>query len=624
MCGIAGGYALTPDAAVDRERVSRMNAAIAHRGPDGDGVYAPSSRVCLAHRRLSVIDLATGQQPMVTETGLAISFNGEIYNYIELRDELRSQGVSFRTDSDTEVILRLYEVMGDSMVERLRGMYAFAIWDPRSERLLLARDRVGKKPLYYTLVNGCVYFASTFGAVRLAAGGRPETDPRMVGAFLNLGYVPAPRSIDTRIQKLEAGCIATVSGGTFIVKRFCEFGAGDDPFEGTWSQAVDRLDDLICTAVSMRLRSDVPLGVFLSGGIDSSLVAAIAARIAPGRIHTFSIGFDVQQFDESGYAAEVARRIGSEHRTFNVHYDGLDLVPELVRHYGEPFGDSSAIPTWLLSRETRQHVTVAVGGDGGDEGFGGYEWYRTAARFLRLQNAGAPALAYAGTRALALPAARLRTLGRIYRGMRLLSLEEPERFAALRSFIAREEAEQLFAGELADVSSGNPDEGSRILSSIYAQSAGSSLRRMRVVDLKTYLADCLLPKVDVASMAHALEVRAPLLDQEVIRFALTLPDEWISTSREGKVLLRAVLDRYLPRSLFERRKQGFSIPLERWFKQELRTTIDRLPASEPLIDSGWFRPDGIRTLIEQHVSGHRDHTHRLYNLLILDEWLRQN
>jgi asparagine synthase (glutamine-hydrolysing) len=601
-----------------------MSGVIAHRGPDGDGLIHPSPRICLAHRRLSIIDLSAGQQPMATENGIAITFNGEIYNYIELRDELRRNGAVFHTDSDTEVILRLYEAYGPSMVQRLRGMYAFAIWDPRSEQLLLARDRIGKKPLYYALVDGCVYFASTFGAVCLAVGGKAQLDPRMAGTFLNLGYVPAPHSIDARIQKLPAGCMATARGGNLSVQPFWEADADVEPFEGTWNQAVDRLDDLIRTAVSIRLRSDVPLGVFLSGGIDSSLVAAMAARIAPGSINTFSIGFDVRQFDESAYAAEVARRIGSQHRTFRVHYDGLGLLPELVRHYGEPFGDSSAIPTWLLSRETRKHVTVAVGGDGGDEAFGGYNWYRTATRFLKLATPGVPMLASAGTRALSLPAAYLPSVRKIYRGMRLLALDEPDRYAALRSFIAQEDVDRLYAGRLTQSASAASDEGRRIMTSLYAETSGSSLRRMRVVDLKTYMADCLLPKVDVASMAHALEVRAPLLDQEVVQFALTLPDQWVSTKSTGKVLLRAVLDRYLPAHLFERPKQGFSVPLDTWFKRELRSTVGRLPTSEPLIDSGWFRSEGIQSMIDEHNNGGRDHTHRLYNLLILDEWLRQN
>lgn len=624
MCGIAGGVALAAGATVDTDRVRCMNAAIAHRGPDGDGIFAPSSAVCLAHRRLSVIDLATGQQPMVTPSGTSISYNGEIYNYVELRDELRQRGVVFQTGSDTEVILHLYEALGLAMLPRLRGMYALAIWDPAKSQLVLARDPAGKKPLFYAVADGCLYFASTFKAVHDALRGSLQINLPMVDVFLSLGYVPAPESIDARIQKLEAGTALTASNVGITVNRFWEWSSGIEPFTGSWEDAVDRLDQLFSTAVSIRLRSDVPLGVLLSGGIDSSLVAAVAARVSSTPIHTFSIGFDVVQYDERAYAAEVARRIGSDHHTFRVHHTGLDLLPELTRHYGEPFGDSSAIPTWHLSKETRRHVTVALGGDGGDEGFGGYDWYRTAEAFRRLSSAPVAALARAGARAVSTTAGRARWLGRSYRALRILGLKEHERYAALRSFMGADEAQRLYSGDLAASATQSEHDGQRLVADVFAATPGSSLRRMRIVDIKTYLADCLLPKVDVASMAHALEVRAPLLDHEVLRFALSLPDDFVSRRGQGKPILRALLARYLPPELFDRRKQGFTLPLAAWFKRELLGSIRDLPRSEPLMATGWFRPEGVSALVTEHINGHRDHTQRLYNLLALDEWLRQH
>jgi asparagine synthase (glutamine-hydrolysing) len=617
MCGIAGGYALNAGAVVDRARVEAMSRAVAHRGPDGEGLWV-GDRACLAHRRLAVIDLATGQQPMVTEDGrTAIDFNGEIYNYVELRAELVAQGETLHTQSDTEVLLLLLQREGIAALARLRGMFAFAFADP--ERLVLARDRIGKKPLYYTIDDGVLYFASSFQAVRSGLPGPARIDAGAVAAFLDLAYVPAPGTIDPRIRKLEAGTVALAGNGEVVVQRYWDADAEPEPFGGTREQAVDRLDELLNEAVAMRLRSDVPLGVFLSGGVDSSLVAAVAARVAPESVLTFSIGFDVAGFDETTFAAQVARRIGSEHRTFRLHADGMALLPDLVRHYGEPFGDASAIPTWLLSRETRRHVTVAVGGDGGDEGFGGYEWYRTAARLRRMRRALTPALASAGSHVLA--RAQAPRLGRIRRGVSILALQEAARFAALRRFMDRSEAEALYRGELADAWRAGPDGNERLIRS-FETATGSPLRRMRVVDIRTYLADCLMPKIDVASMAHGLEVRAPLLDHEILHFALSLPDAWISDRAQGKRILRSVLDRYLPRSLFERPKHGFDVPLSAWFNQELRARIDALETSPALHDRGWFRAERIRALAAEHRAGVRDHSQRLYNLIILDEWLK--
>ena len=624
MCGIAGAVALKPGATVDTNRIHCMSAAIAHRGPDGDGIYAPTSGVCLAHRRLSVIDLATGQQPMITPGGTAISFNGEIYNYVELRDELRQRGVVCRTASDTEVILHLYEALGPAMLPQLRGMYALAIWDPKREQVVLARDPVGKKPLYYAEADGCLYFASTFNAVRTALGGTSRINLPMVDVYLSLGYVPAPESIDARIRKLEAGTTVIAGPGGVNEARFWDWSNGLETFSGSRDEAVEQLDQMISTAVTMRLRSDVPLGVLLSGGIDSSLVAAVATRVSSTPIHTFSIGFDVPGYDERGYAAEVARRIGSQHYSFVVHHTGLALLPELTRHYGEPFGDSSAIPSWHLAKETRQHVTVALGGDGGDEGFGGYNWYRTAETFRRLSSPPLAALARAGAGVLSSSSGRTRWLGRAYRAFLVLGLEEHERYAALRSFMGEDEAGRLYAGALAETAALAGFRGRRLLTSVFAATSGSSLQRMRCVDVKTYLADCLMPKMDVASMAHALEVRAPLLDHHVLRFALSLPDHLVTRDGQGKSVLRDLLARYLPSELFNRRKQGFTLPLADWFKRELLSAVKGLPHSEPLIATGWFRPDGVKALIDEHINGHRDHTQRLYNLLALEEWLRQN
>lgn len=627
MCGIGGAVALSADRRPDVERVRRMSRLLCHRGPDGEGIWtAPSGRACFAHRRLSIIDLETGQQPMVTESGAAgIVFNGEIYNYLELRRELEARGARFHTTSDTEVLLRAYELDGPRCVDALRGMFAFVIWDDRRERLFMARDRVGKKPLYYVIDDGVLYFASTLRALAETAEREWEIDPAAVDAFLTLGYIPAPGTIYRGVSKLEAATTLVLEGAERHVERFWDLAEADSPFDGTYAAAVDRLDELIHTAVALRLRSDVPLGVFLSGGIDSSLVAAVAAAESKTPVLTFSIGFGESAFDESGFAAEVARRLGTRHRTFHGRPDLLEFLPEMVRHFGEPFGDSSALNVWLLARETRPHVTVGLGGDGGDEGFGGYNWYRNAARLDGISRLVPSAPAQWVSRLLAAAAdggVAPRRAGQMGRGLDILAMpEDARRFAALRAFMAPRDASRLYAGALAEARAETGGEAHRLLAELYERAEGSALRRMRYVDIRTYLADGLMPKVDVATMAHGLEARAPLLDQEVLRFALRLPDDWIIGPSGGKRILRDVLYRYLPASLFDRPKQGFAVPLPTWFAGSLRQSVEQLPLSPRLLETGWFDPRGIRALIDEHVAGVREHSQRLFNLLVLDQWL---
>jgi asparagine synthase (glutamine-hydrolysing) len=625
MCGIAGAVALLPGTQPDADRVARMTSMLAHRGPDASGRWrSVDRRVAFGHRRLSIIDLDAGCQPMSDEAGrYTLVFNGEIYNYRELRTELQAIGVHCRTDSDTEVLLRLLMTEWEDGVSRLNGMFAFAIWDATESRLLIVRDRVGEKPLYYAEEDGCLYFASTFGALYGTRATRRSIDLSGLDDFLTLGYVPAPGTIARGISKLPAGTMLTVENGSYGVTRYWRASDKLVPFVGTYDDAVDIVDQMLSESVRIRLRSDVPLGVFLSGGIDSSLVAALAARNSDGQIRTFAMGFSEPSYDESANAAAVATHVGSEHRAFQARFDILDLLPQLIRHYGEPFGDSSALPVWMLARETRRHVTVAVGGDGGDEAFGGYNWYRTAARLCRVR-AFLPSLV--GSLALQVSeriAPRAPGFARFHRALSLVMARDADRFAALRSFVGPGEVDLLYAGELAEYRRGG-ETGLDALVDIYNAFDGSGMRRMRVVDIETYLADCLMPKVDVATMAHGLEARAPLLDPGVLRFALSLPDAMLMDAQGSKRILKDVLYRYLPRSLFDRPKQGFSVPLDRWFNAELRGRVSRLPRSAPLNDLGLLRGDGIEAIVAEHAAGRRDHSQRLYNLLVLEEWLCQN
>ena len=608
-----------------------MSSLVAHRGPDAHGLWeSPSGRAILAHRRLSVIDLATGQQPMLDrEKHIGLTYNGEIYNYLDLRRALEREGAVFTTQSDTEVLLRLYERAGPACVNQLRGMFAFAIWDERAGQLLLARDRIGKKPLYHVVEDDCLYFASSLRALRDTSPARWEIDATALDAFMTLSYIPAPRTIYRGIAKLTAGTVVTAGASGVSVERYWDLAKDTDIVPESFSDALDRLDELLATAVTLRLRSDVPLGIFLSGGMDSSLVAAVAARHSTTPVTTFSIGFDVSTYDESAYAARVASHLGTDHHVFRAHPDLLGTLPRLVHHFGEPFADSSALPTWMLAEETREHVTVALGGDGGDEAFGGYDWYRNAARLRRLSRAvPQPVVAFASAACdgmLRRAARRSRGAGQVRRGLAMLSTEGAgERYAMLRSFIAPADADALYAGSLRDVRREGHSEAGPLLAGLYGACDGSELRRMRYVDIATYLADCLMPKVDVATMAHGLEARAPLLDQELVRFAMSLPDEWIADRASGKKILRALVARYLPSAWFERPKQGFSVPLGKWFTGSMRDAVATLPRRERLLSTGWLQPAGIEALVTQQLGGLRDHSQRLFNLLVLDEWLAQS
>lgn len=629
MCGIAGAVGLAPGARPEPEAVRRMSQLIAHRGPDGDGLWtSPSGRACLAHRRLSVIDLATGGQPMVGGDGTsAIVFNGEIYNYRELRDVLRRDGASFRTESDTEVLLELLRREELGCLDQLRGMFAFAYWDDSAGRLLLARDRLGKKPLYFATHDGCLYFASSLRAVR-AVVPASAVSLAALDSYLALGYIPAPLTIFTDISKLRAGHAVTADAAGVRETRYWNPAPWTERFSGSMEEATDALEGLLSTAVRLRLRSDVPLGVFLSGGIDSSLIAAMAVREQGRNVRTFSIAMDDAAFDESPYAAAVAARLGTEHQTFHAVPDLLATLPSMVSHFGEPYADSSALPTWLLAQQTRQHVTVALGGDGGDECFAGYGWYGTAARLTRLARlaprgvfaSAGHTLRAAASSGLPLPPG----LGRAQRGLQMLAVPSgAHRFAALRSQLGADWTRRLYAGELAQWHREHSGAASGMIRSEYDGASGSALRRMRWADMSTYLADELLPKVDVATMAHGLEARAPLLDQEVVRFALSLPDEWMMGGDGGKLILRKLLDRYLPRELFERPKQGFDLPLGRWLAGTASHRLSALARSERLRDAGWLNGAGVDAMVAEHGSGARDHGQQLFTLLVLDEWLAQ-
>ncbi|MBT1159342.1 asparagine synthase (glutamine-hydrolyzing) [Aminobacter anthyllidis] len=625
MCGIAGGIALAADSRPDPAMVSAMSSRLTHRGPDDSGLWtAPSGRAVFAHRRLSVIDLSEGgSQPMVDETGsIGIVFNGEIYNYLELQQDLETEGVHCKSRSDTEVLMRIVARTEEEGLDCLRGMFAFALWNDVTGTAILARDRIGKKPLFYTILNGCLYFCSSLSALRREVPADTSMNIEALDLYLSLGYIPAPFTIYKGISRLPAASFAKARNGAVRVRRYWDLAVLGEPYQGSYASAKDELEEKLDQAVAIRLRSDVPIGVFLSGGIDSSLITALSVRQSKSKVQTFCIGLKGSGSDESPSAAAVAHHLGTAHHTLHAESGLLDTVPEMSEHFGEPYGDASALALWAIAKMARPHITVALGGDGGDEGFAGYDWYANASRLTQV-GALMPQMAMSAAARMARFAAGLspnRRIGKAARAFAALKLPPANGFAALRSFISDADAELLYAGSLLDhrrrLAAAN-----QLLSVSYSRAQGSALRKMRYADIETYLADDLSPKIDVATMAHGLEARAPLLDQEVMKFALSLPDHFLTDGFGGKRILRDLLARHLPVELFMRPKQGFSLPLAQWLTTTLAPKVAALEKSEALLDLQVLNPSGIRRLFKQHESGFRDHSQRLFNILQLDAWL---
>jgi asparagine synthase (glutamine-hydrolysing) len=627
VCGIAGVVGLGPEAPPLREEEARgMAARLAHRGPDGRGTWrAPSGRAVLGHARLRVIDLETGDQPMPNEDGsVQAVFNGEIYNFRELRAELETRGHRFRSRSDTEVLVHGYEAWGDGLPERLDGMFAFGIWDERRRRLLLARDRTGQKPLFWTRAGGRMAFASEPKALRTLPWVPDAVDPDALPRYLAYGYVPAPDTLHRGIRVLPPASRMTVEAPEGRVAeperywrvRWSSPGRRALPRE----RAVDAVRRLLEEAVERRLVADVPVGAFLSGGIDSSLVVGLMRRHVQGPLRTFSLGFaDDPSYDETAWARRVSGRFETEHTEFRVQADEIELVDRLVEAHDHPFGDSSAIPTWIVSRLTREHVTVALTGDGGDEMFAGYP------RFLGMVLAeGMPrwmAVAGAGAGRL-LPRHRdfrhpTRRARRFFRAAALPAEERMLRWigflpARLDDLLRPEHRDRLDRADLTASFRAPWDEAE----------GASTLARTLALNFHTYLPEDLLVKVDRCSMAHGLELRSPFLDTALVEFAAGLPDAWRIRGGTLKWLLREAFPDLLPGAVRRRGKMGFGVPLPLWFRTHWREVF-----RERLFDPGartwdWLRREAVETLWVEHQSGTHDHGHALWALLTLETWLR--
>jgi asparagine synthase (glutamine-hydrolysing) len=636
MCGIAGGIWTHDAKGITHADLLRMTDAIAHRGPDDQGHWIqgpqrnpsilsapPSPGVALGFRRLSIIDLATGHQPLGNEDGtIQIVFNGEIYNYVELRHRLEGSGHTFRTNTDTETIVHLYEDLGLDCFEHLNGMFAIAIWDQQRQRLVLARDRLGKKPLYYTLQNNRLLFASELKALKSIPGIDTEMDPGAIDLYLTYQYIPHPHSAYRGIHKLPPGHMAVFESGQLKVQQY---------WNVQWSREIDipradaiqQLKALLADSVRIRLRSDVPLGAFLSGGIDSSLLVAIAQRQLDTPIRTFSIGFSEADFDETQYAQLVADHVGTKHERFEVTPNALEIIDRIVEQYDEPFSDSSAVPTWYLSELTRQHVTVAISGDGGDELFGGYERYRALQlsanlqRWLPVQWLNQSWL----IRRLPDSSARRSFLRRVRRFIEALGQPPIERYMNWIQIFGEASRLDLYQESFIEqLPDRNPVS---FLADAWKRAGKRDLVSCAMAaDLQTYMPCDLMTKVDIASMAHSLEARQPMLDYRLVEWAASLPSHLKIRGSRGKQLLLDAYGDYLPQAIWNRPKMGFGVPIAKWFRTSLRDrTYDALLGPSAKCHS-FLRKDAIQSLVDQHMSGAANQAYRLWNLLCLELWLR--
>jgi asparagine synthase (glutamine-hydrolysing) len=599
-----------------------MCAVVEHRGPDSRGLFLENG-VGLGIQRLRVIDLETGDQPIFNEDGsIVVVLNGEIYNYKELRSDLERAGHRFGTKSDTEVIVHLYEDHGLSCVRALRGMFAFALWDRPQRRLLLARDRLGKKPLFYAQLNGEFWFGSEAKSILADPVIDREVDFDAIDCFLHFQYVPHPLSAFRALRKLPPAHTLVWQEGRVDVARYWKLSYGRGPVADE-REAHELIREQLLEATRLRLRSDVPLGAFLSGGVDSSAVVAAMAKEASGRVQTFSIGFDVEAYDETRYAREIADLFDTDHHELRVEPRAMEVLPKLVWHYGEPFADSSAIPSFYLADLTRRHVTVALNGDGGDESFAGYTRYvgnRVVERLGRLPPTARLALARLAE-VLGTDGQSDSFRSRVDRITHAALMPPYDRYTKWVAYFNEDERAQLYTPEFR-AALGEPFERSVMRTPYLESNAEDEINRLLDVDIQTYLPCALLVKMDIASMAHSLEVRSPLLDHQFMEMAAGFPGSWKLHGRMTKKIFKDALRQWLPEHILDRRKRGFGVPIGTWFRRELRDVPREILLDRHSLARGFFREERLRQIIDDHVAGARDHTNQIWALIQLELWLR--
>ena len=637
MCGIVG-FRTNRDFSRLRDALPEATSRLVHRGPDDTGLFFDQeSGVGLGHRRLSVIDLSeAGRQPMASDDGMVnIVYNGEIYNFQEIRSTLAGHGHHFRTETDTEVILKAYMEWGMDCLTRFVGMFALALWDSRSRLLFLARDRLGIKPLYYHFTPGELIFASELKALMAFKGFPRDIDPDAVPLFLHYQYIPSPRTVFKDTFKLLPGRYAVFDGQDIRIRSYWELPHIDRTSKGRDRSEEDvftELDHLLTQAVSDRLVSDVPLGALLSGGIDSSIVVALMQKVNTSPVRTFSIGFNEPAYNEAPWALKVAEHLGTDHTDFYVTpKEAMDVIPRLPEIYDEPFADSSAIPTFLVSRLARSQVTVALSGDGGDEQFCGYvRYWSTRAMATAFQRIPGPAKEGLGLVLDKIPPTwveRCYLPWRRFLPQRFRLANFPDKWEKFIKLLGQTSIQDLYRMTICLWSEKELDRlmGRDIRDCQYEEIFRETgnwplLSRLMRVDQKTYLPDAMLTKVDRASMAVGLEVRVPLLDHRVVEFTSTLPDRLKYKRGRGKYLLRRLLARYVPEELFERPKMGFGVPIEDWFRGELKEMLLDYLSPERLTKEGLFDHNLVEEKIKEHLSGKANHQYRLWALLMWEMW----
>jgi asparagine synthase (glutamine-hydrolysing) len=625
MCGIAGFIEKENDsrAAERAALLERMCRVIEHRGPDEQGT-AVRGRAALGMRRLSIIDLKSGQQPIYSrDESKFIVFNGEIYNYLELKKELEARGYKFKTNSDTETIVHAYDEYGLDCVQKLRGMFAFAIWDEKDESLFIARDRVGKKPLFYTLLpDGTFVFGSELKVLLTHGGISKEIDCAALDAYLTFGYVPEEFCIFKNVRKLPPGHFLVYKNGAVRTEQFWDFEYGEVFEPKTEEELATELREKIKDAVRVRLISEVPLGAFLSGGVDSSAIVGMMAEILETPVKTFSIGFNEDTFSELEYARLAAKHFGTEHHEFIVTPDLVETIGELVRHFDEPFSDPSSMPTYMVSKMAREHVTVVLSGDGGDELFAGYTRYLTDKK----RGGGLGNLPKAVRRGLMRPLSEALPHGA--RGKNFLyntSLDAFDRYIDSISQFGDLKKRELYAERFKAKLDGESETGGEIFRRLAAHvSTGDPLDNLLYLDAKTYLPGDILTKVDRMSMAASLEARVPLLDQNLIDFVTReIPAGLKLKGVQTKYIFKKALAGLVPNEILHREKQGFGVPIGEWINLQLKDKIHDTLVEKRTLERGYFEPAYIKLLLDEHATGRRDHGHPLWVLWMLELWHRE-
>jgi asparagine synthase (glutamine-hydrolysing) len=623
VCGIAGKIVFgNGEGPVDESLLAAMAETLQHRGPDGSGVWT-DGQAGLVSTRLAIIDLTDrGRMPMASEDGrLRIVFNGEIYNFQELRAELESCGHRFRSRTDTETILHLYQKLGPGCLDRLNGMFAFAIWDAAERTMFLARDRLGKKPLYYLRSSNAFLFASEPKAIMRDPHVSVESDAGAIHHVLTYGYVPPEGSAFKRLQKVPPAHYLLVEGSKVTVRRYWQLRYEPKHHMSTDS-AIEELNPLLERAVARRLVADVPVGALLSGGMDSSAVVALMRRKVSGALKTFSVGFREADYNELPYAREVAQRFGTDHDELIVGPHHADMLPRLVWHYNEPYADSSALPTFVLCGLARQSVTVALNGDGGDESFLGYKRYLAMQLTSALDRVPNAIRTVAARTITALPFLGATTTGRrVQRMAGALALDRWDRYGRWTAYFDNDQKRALCTADFA-AQTASTDSLDRLRATLEASTAHNAAEAAADADLQLYLPEDLLVKMDIASMAHSLELRSPLLDQEVVEFAARLPRRLKLRGLTSKFVLRRAMAHVLPKAVLHRPKMGFGVPIDRWLRHEWRDLAYDTLLSNRARGRGYFVPSEVRRYLDEHTSGRAQHQYRIWNLLMIELWHR--